>query len=202
VARVGGSAGTSHPGGSAPIVAERRRHRSAGSLGPWCVLAAILSAGASVTAAGCGSDDPDPPAAVSTDAVLTALVDWAVGSDVTPTTTGDDDEPPVVYITASNGDTIDAAVQASVVAATTDEATVRFADDRSEAIDDHTDEQRVHDDGVLLVVGELPADAPPSNVSVSDVIVERYRAIDDTSVFVLTVAPDGDGASVTGETAG
>ncbi len=105
------------------------------------VFAAFLVAGASAMAAGCGSDDPDdPPEAVATDAVLTALVDWAVESDAAPTTT--DDETLVVYIAASNGDTIDAAVQASVVAATTDEATVRFADDRSEAIDDQTDDQR------------------------------------------------------------
>ncbi len=55
----------------------------------------------------------------------------------------------------------------------------------------------VHDDGVLLVVGELPADAPPS-----DVTVERYRDVDDTHVFIVTVAPNGDGASVTAEKAG
>jgi len=146
--------------------------------------------------AGCGSDDPDdPPESVATDAVLTALVDWAVEGDAAPTTT--DDETPVVYITASNGDTIDAAVQASVVAATTDEATVRFADDRSEAIDGQSDDERVHDDGVLLVVGELPVDAPPS-----DVTVERYRNVDDTSDFIVTVAPTGDGASVTAERVG
>jgi hypothetical protein len=159
-------------------------------------MVAFLVAGASLMAAGCGSDDPDePPESMATDAVLTALVDWEVESDAAPTTT--DDETLVVYITASNGDTIDAAVQASVVAATTDDATVRFADDRSEAIDDQSDDQRVHDDGVLLVVGELPVDAPPS-----DVTVERYRDVDDASVFILTVTPNGDGASVTGEKAG
>ena len=141
VTRVGGSAGTSRPGpwhaGTTP---ERPRHRIAGVRG--FVVAAFLAAGVGVLAAGCASDDPDdPPKSVSTDAMLTALVDWAVESDAAPTTI--DDEPPVVYITASNGDTIDAAVQASVVAATTDDATVRFADDRSEAIDDTTDDQRV-----------------------------------------------------------
>jgi hypothetical protein len=194
VAGVGGSARASHPG-------------------PWhsgwwqarFVAAAFFVAGSSALAAGCGNDDPDPPQSVSTDAVLTALVDWAVESDAAPTTT--DDEPPVVYITASNGETIDAAVQASVVEATTDEATVRFADDRSEAIDDTTDDQRCHDDGVLLVVGELPeeaepSDVPVSDVPVSDVMVERYRAADDAGVFVVTLAPSGDGASVTGEKAG
>ena len=154
----------------------------------------LLVAAAIVSAAGCGSDDPGEPAAsVSTDAVLTALVDWTVASEG-PTTTTDDEPPPVVYITASNGDTIDAAVQASVVADTADDATVRFADDRSEAIDDTTEDQRVHDDGVLLVVGELPAE--PTGVT-----VERYRALDDTSVFVVTVVPDGDRAAVTGVTA-
>jgi hypothetical protein len=158
-------------------------------------LIGFVLIGATVMAAGCGSDDPDQPsAAVSTDAVLTALVDWTVATDAPATTTGD--ELPIVYITASNGDTIDAAVQASVVAATADDATVRFADDRSEAIDDKTDDQSVHDDGVLLVVGELPTEPP-----LSDVTVERYRALDDTSVFVVTLVPNGDGASVSGATA-
>ena len=124
---------------------------------PRAVVVGFALVAAMVMSAGCGSDEPDQKAAsVSTDAVLIALVDWAVESDPPPTTTGD--EPPVVYITASNGDTIDAAAQASVVAATADDATVRFADERSEAIDDQCDDQRVHDDGVLLVVGELPAE--------------------------------------------
>jgi hypothetical protein len=159
------------------------------------VLAAVLVAGMGAITAGCGSDATgDPPQSVSTDAVLTALVDWAVEGEAAPATTAD--EPPVVYITASNGDTIDAAVQASVVAATTDDATVRFADDRSEAIDDQSEDQHVHDDGVLLVVGELPAEAPPSGVT-----VERYRSIDDTSVYVVTLALYGDQVSVTGATA-
>ena len=100
------------------------------------VVVGFALVAAMVMSAGCGSDEPDQKAAsVSTDAVLIALVDWAVESDPPPTTTSD--EPPVVYITASNGDTIDAAAQASVVAATADDATVRFADERSEAIDDH-----------------------------------------------------------------
>jgi len=159
---------------------------------PRAVVVGFALVAAMVMSAGCGSDEPDQKAAsVSTDAVLIALVDWAVESDPPPTTTGD--EPPVVYITASNGDTIDAAAQASVVAATADDATVRFADERSEAIDDQSDDQRVHDDGVLLVVGELPADVP-----LSDVTVERYRDLDDTSVFVVTLTVNGDGASVTG----
>ena len=145
---------------------------------PRAVVVGFALVAAVVMSAGCGSDEPDQQAAsVSTDAVLIALVDWAVESDPPPTTTGD--EPPVVYITASNGDTIDAAAQASVVAATADDA--------------EADDQHVHDDGVLLVVGELPADVP-----LSDVTVERYRDLDDTSVFVVTLTVNGDGASVTG----
>lgn len=170
---------------------ERRQHFV---VGPFVVGLAV--AVAIVLVAGCGSDDPGEPAAsVSTEAMLTALVDWTVASDG-PATTTDDEPPPVVYITASNGDTIDAAVQASVVADTADDATVRFADDRSEAIDDATEDQRVHDDGVLLVVGDLPTEPTES-----DVTVERYRSLDDASVFVVTLAPDGDGAAVTGATA-
>jgi hypothetical protein len=198
VARVGGSARASHPGpsdgssGSTEVVPRRLRR------GGWSqaafVLVAFLVAGSGALAAGCGSEDADEPVqSVSTDAVLTALVDWAVGGDAAPTA---DENPPVVYITASNGDTIDAAVQASVVESTADDATVRFADDRSEAIDDTTDDQRCHDDGVLLVVGELPADGTPSAMT-----VERYRAVDDATIFDVTLAPDGDGAAVTGATA-
>ena len=157
-------------------------------------LIATGTIAAMLLATGCGSDDAnDPPASVSTDAILTALVDWAVESDAPPTTA--DEEPPVVYIAAASGDTIDAAVQASVVASTADDATVRFADGRNEAIDDSTDELLVHDDGVLLVVGELP-----DNATMPDVSVERYRSLDDASVFIVTFAPSGEGARVTGAT--
>ncbi len=175
--------GTSQRGSVPATIGGRRRG----------LLACIVVGAVALTAA-CGSDDSaDEPATVSTDAALTALVQWTVEADRPPTTAGE--ELPVVYITAASGDTIDAAVQASVVAATADDATVRFADDRSEAIDDGTDDQLVHDDGVLLVVGELPQGAAPP-----DVTVERYRSLDDASVFVVTLSKNATGVSVTGAT--
>ena len=91
-----------------------------------------------------------------------------------------DVEPPVVYVTTESGDTLDAGLQASVVEDTTDTATVRFADDRVQAIDDTSDSMPVHDDGVMLIMGELPEPAPTLTVD-----VEWYESLDESSILVV-----------------
>ena len=99
----------------------------------------------------CSSDDASAQDTVDATAAVTALVNWAAAEMPPEVDEKGDAEAPVVYVTTANGDTLDAGLQASVVEATTDEATVRFADDRSEAIDDTTELMTVHDDGVMLV---------------------------------------------------
>lgn len=170
-----------------------------GSVGSHRRLAAVAVASFSlgVGAIGltsCGSDDEDPPAGLQADAALTALVGWAVDG-TSPSTTADDAALPVVYIAPLSGESFEAGVQAAVVANTDGEATVRFADDRTEAIDDTTDEQSVHDEGVLLVVGGL-ADEPIGD----EIEVERYRSADDSEVFVVSLAASDGTARITSAT--
>ena len=164
-------------------------------------VAAVIAAGA-VGLVGCSDDEPASSTdGLSADAVLTALVSWTVHSEAPPTT-DDTAGPPVVYIAPASGETIGAGVQAAVVADTDGEATVRFADDKSEAFDDTTDDQSVHDDGVLLVVGALPTEEPATRTATTEIEVEWYRSIDDTGLYVVEFASTADGAMVTGVTTG
>jgi hypothetical protein len=84
-----------------------------------------------------------------------------------------------------------------VVEATTESATVRFADDRSEAVDDTSELLSVHDDGVMLVLGDLPE---PARALTMD--VEWYRSVDDSSNLVVTVTADASGPTVTVSSSG
>jgi hypothetical protein len=153
------------------------------------MLAAALSLG--TTLVSCGSDDGAPGDTVDGAAAVTALVNWAAEELPVVENESGEVELPVVYVTAQSGDTMDAGLQASVVADTTESATVRFADDRIEAIDDQTDNDAVRDGGVMLVVGELPEPAPTLTVD-----VEWYESLDSSSVLVVQIDAAESGAAV------
>jgi len=123
---------------------------------------------------------------------MTALVRWQV--DETEPVLDDDGEPilPVVYVVSQAGGTIDVGVQAAVVEQTVDDAVVRFADERAEAIDSELAGEPVKDDGVLLVVAELPDTAPSMTFA-----VVRYRAVDDDESLVMDVTAGPAGIAVT-----
>lgn len=123
---------------------------------------------------------------------ITALVRWHV--DVTEPVVDDagDVELPIVYLASATGETIDVGIQAAVAERTADDAVVRFADDRSEAVDDGADEHPVKDDGVLLLLGELPEPAPTVTFPVT-----RYRAADDEQILEIEVAATSAGAELT-----
>ena len=158
-----------------------------------------LAAGLAMVVAGasCSSDDPSTADTVENAAAVTALVNWA--ADEMPPEIDDNGEveQPIVYVATETGGALDAGLQASVVEATADEVTVRFADDRSEAVDDALDLLPVHDDGVMLVIGDLPAPARSLTID-----VEWYRTLDDTSTLVVTIDAGPSGAIVTGSTSG
>jgi hypothetical protein len=71
-------------------------------------------------------------------------------------------------------------VQAGVVDALHDFATIRFIDDRSEAIDDADPRKAVRDGGVLVVMGLVP----PGH---DDVVIEaqRYQRTDNSVTYVI-----------------
>jgi len=122
---------------------------------------------------------------------LTALVRWQV--DETEPVLDEDGEPvlPVMYVVSETGGTIDVGVQAAVVEQTVDDAVVRFADERAEAIDDELEDEPVKDDGVLLMVAELPDAAP----SVSLAVV-RYRNVEENEALDIEVTAGPTGVDV------
>jgi hypothetical protein len=144
--------------------------------------------------AGCsdGSDTtPDANQVVAADAYI-AVVDWEV-SEHDPVMDEDGDvELPVVYVAPADGETIDVGIQAAVVEATVDIAIVRFADEAAEALDADTEGEPVKDDGVLLIVGDLPE---PSRTI--ELVVVRYQSIEDDSMLTVEITASADGAAVT-----
>ena len=158
----------------------------------------VVSLGMAVVAVvACSSDGESTHGTVEDTAAVTALVNWAAGEMPPEVDENGDVEPPIVYVATDSGSTLDAGLQASVVKETTDTATVRFADDRSEAIDDTSELMPVHDDGVMLVIGDLPVPARTLTVD-----VEWYRSIDESSNLVVTITADPTGAIVTDSSAG
>jgi len=146
-----------------------------------------------LAAAGCSDASDTTPKAhevVPADAFI-AVVGWeAEQTDATLDENGDP-ELPVIYVAPADGGTIDVAVQAAVVEATVDIAIVRFADDVSEALDTDETEEPVKDDGILLIVGDMPE---PSNTIQLGVI--RYRSLDDDTMLTIEITASTEGATV------
>lgn len=134
----------------------------------------------------CGDDDDPAADEVDHAAAFTALVEWQAGEQEPVLDDAGQEQLPVIYIAGAEGGTIDVGVQADVAAATVDLATVRFADDATEAFDDGVDGQPVIDDGSMLLVGALPDPAPV-------VVVEllRYLAADTSEAFLVEISADG-----------
>jgi hypothetical protein len=143
----------------------------------------------SVALLGACDDGDDPPAADEVDhaAAFTALVEWQAAEQEPVVDDAGEEQLPVIYIVAAEGGTIDVGVQADVAAATVDLATVRFADDATEAFDDGVEGQPVIDDGSMLLVGPLPEPAP---VVVVDLL--RYLAAETSEALLVEIsAADG-----------
>jgi hypothetical protein len=143
------------------------------------------------TVTSCSSDGDTTDDTVDGAAALTALVNWA--ADELPVVENDEGEIelPVVYVTAQDGGTMEAGLQASVVERTNETAIVRFADDRREAIDGTSDIDAVHDGGVMLVVGAVPEPA-----STLDLEVEWYESLGQSSMLIVQIDAGASGATV------
>jgi len=88
-------------------------------------------------------------------------------------------------------------VQAAVVEQLEEFATVRFVDERAEAIDPTDDREPVLEDGVLVLLGPVPSGRTPS------INAERYVDIDDSVDVRITLGPtDGDWQVATVDTLG
>jgi hypothetical protein len=102
------------------------------------------------------------------------------------------DDLPVVYVEPLGDEEIDATVQADTANELREVADVRFADERSEALDEDEPGMPVRDDGILVAIGDLPDEGDPV-----DVEVETYRSEDDLSTAVFSFALRSSGWTVT-----
>jgi hypothetical protein len=105
-----------------------------------------------------------------------------------------EDALPVVYVVGVGEKKIAAKVQAEVAAALDDDAEIRFADVRSEAVLEDQDGEPVRDEGVLLALGPVAPDKDPVRVA-----VEVYRSAADSSKRVVTVGLVSSQWTVTSE---
>lgn len=157
---------------------------------PALVGVAVLAAAAVLAA--CGDDDDDPvvepptastlPSVPKPDVLVTAIRHVA---DLRPP---DDDKLPVVYVVAVGENGIGAGLQADVASALLDDIDVRFADERSEAVDDSEEGAPVIDGGVLMLVGDVPDQAEPVSIAVEVYYDEADRT---RQVFTLETEPAG-----------
>jgi hypothetical protein len=141
---------------------------------PWALAGAVVAALASC-------DGPADDEMSREAQIYLAAVSEVIAEQV-PTST--DDELPVVYVVPIGESEIDATVQAEVAGELHDLADVRFADERSEAVEEDEDGMPVRDDGTLVGIGEVPPEGEPI-----DVEIEIYRSAEDSSHFVFTFAP-------------
>jgi len=142
---------------------------------------ALAGASVAVTAvamAGCGSSsdaEDSRPAEVYVATIERVL------ADEKPST--GDDALAVVYVVPLGENEIDATVQADVASELHDVADVRFADERSEALDEDEHGKPVLDDAVLVAIGDVAERGNPVEVE-----VEVYRSEADSSSRLFTVS--------------
>lgn len=147
----------------------------------------LLAATVAVAVGACTSESSTPAHIGLADA-YTAVIRWHMAAG--PATEGD--AFPIVYVSKTDGKAIKAAAQAAVTAELLDEATVRFADDADDAIDNDVDDEPVLGDGVLLVVEGITDDLGAR----AEIEVRVYRHRDDDRTWLVTLASSSTGAVV------
>jgi hypothetical protein len=143
----------------------------------WALACASVAVTA-VTMAGCGSSSDAEDSRPSD--VYVATIERVLADE---STSAEDDELPVVYVVPLGENEIEATVQADVASELHDVADVRFADERSEALDEDEPGKPVLDDGVLIGIGDIAERGNPVEVE-----VEIYHSEDDSSSRLFTVA--------------
>lgn len=140
----------------------------------------LTVAAVAVVGAGAGCDSTDAGDVSRDGHILIATIRVVLDEQPPPAET---DELPVVFVVGVGEEDISADVQAEVLRELDDDAVVRFADERDEAVDEDEAHLPVRDAGVLLVVGELTDDG-----AAVELVVEVYRSDQDWSRRVLTIA--------------
>jgi hypothetical protein len=147
-------------------------------------LVRLLPLSVVLVAASCGAGDrsaADNRAIAIYSAVIRAVIAQPPGS---PSTTVPSE--PVFVVAANPRSPISLEVQAGIVEALHAFATLRFVDERSEAIASDEPGQPVHEDGVLLTLGEIP----PGRTAVT-VEVQRYERAGATTTVGISLRRTG-----------
>ena len=109
----------------------------------------------------------------------------------------DDDADSIVVFVASRSEVpIDVDVQVALVDEFADRASLRFVDQRAEALVDDEPEQPVRDSGILVGLGAI---APEGEVV--EVYVDRYLSRTEAEAWVVTTESSGDAWQMSGEPA-
>ena len=139
------------------------RHRPRGLL-----FAAVLS----LLAAACGGGDDPPVPAPDASAYAAALMPFLPRADP--------EDHPKVFVAPLDGP-LSLEEQVAVIETVGEGYDLSFVDDASAAVEADTDGRPVLDDGVLLIVGTIPA-APPYVTR-----VETYRRESEQSASLVTL---------------
>ena len=139
------------------------------------LLAAVLTV-LSITGCSDGGEEPPIPApdAAAYAAAITPFLPVA-----------DPDQRPKVFV-ASREEPLSIEVQVAIIELIGDGYDLTFVDDTAAVVDADADGQPVQDDGLLLVLGRIPAD-PPFVVR-----VESYRSDAVDTASLVTVVWRGD----------
>ena len=141
----------------------------------------VAAAMATTLAVGsCGSGDPSEH---EREANIYAAVIQALAPDESTDAGAEADElDRVIYAGSLDEEhTISLEVQATVVEMLEDFATLRFVDEKAEAIDDTDDGEPVLEDGVLVLLGSVLTGRSPS------IDAERYVDLDDDEHFRISL---------------
>ncbi|MEM8620686.1 MAG: hypothetical protein AAGF73_13285 [Actinomycetota bacterium] len=152
--------------------------------------AAALALGMAAGTA-CSTGDGDVDGDVTPAQAYVAIIEWEVDQQEPTINAAGEVELPVIFVAAAGGGTIDIGVQASVVEQMIDTATIRFADDPADAINEGIPDEPVRNDGVLLVVADIPPPAPTIEVTTA-----RATSSTDSIAWGLTIEGNDTGATV------
>ena len=133
-----------------------------------------------VATAGCGRQETVNAADLRQADVYAAIIESMVERPNDPVA-------PTIYVEGLDGAQIPVEVQAKVIAATDGKATVRFIDDRNEAIDNSAPGAPVKPDAMLVALGPVPRTSP------TRVAVAHYLAADNVTVLEFTATVNSAG---------
>lgn len=99
---------------------------------------------------------------------------------------------PVFVVAADTRAPISLEVQAGIVDALHGSATIRFVDERSEAIDDADPHKSVVNDGILVTLGRIP-----TGTRLVDVEARRYERAGGSATYRIRLQRSGSRWTVT-----